>query len=152
MAWLERLDDRNVRRLSRGLRQNAYAAGHLAQEHLQDFAREAGTLANRTMQQVSDYGRHEGADLVRERALRYADVAQDRAHELGDRARRYAHVAGDVAGQLADYGRRETEMLAGVANAQARRVGRAVKADPVPVIVGAIGIALVANLLFGRRR
>lgn len=152
MAWLERLNDHNARRLSRDLRHNAYEAGHFAQGHLQDFAREAGTIANRTVQQVADYGRHEGADLVRDRVHRYADAAQDRAHELSDQARRYAHVAGGVAGQLADYGRRETEVLAGVATTQARRVGRAVKADPIPAIVGAIGIALVANLLFGRRR
>lgn len=152
MAWLERLNDRNARRLSRDLRQNAYEAGHLAQEHLQDFARDAGTIANRTVQQVADYGRHEGADLVRDRAHRYADIAQDRAQELSERARRYAQLAGGVAGQLANYGRRETEILADAATAQALRVGRAVKADPLPVIVGAIGLALAANLLFGRRR
>ena len=152
MAWLERLNDHNARRLGRDLRHNAYEAGHLAQEHLHDFAREAGTIANRTLQQVSDYGRHEGADLVRDRASRYADLAQDRAQDFSDRARRYAHVAGDVAGQLAGYGRRETELLAEAAATQALRVGRAVKADPVPVIVGAIGVALIANLLFGRRR
>jgi len=141
MAWLERLDDHNSRRLSRDLRRNAYEARHLAQDHLQDFAREAGAIANRTVHQVSDYGRHEGADLVR-----------DRAHEFGDRGRRYAHVAGDIAGQLARYGRHETELLADAAAVQARRVGRAMRADPVPVIVGAIGLALVANLLLGRRR
>jgi hypothetical protein len=152
MAWLERLNDHNSRRLSRDLRRNAYEAGQLAQDHLQDFAREAAAIANRTVQQVGDYGRHEGADLVRDRARHYADVAQDRAHEWGDQGRRYAHIAGDVAGQLASYGRREAEILADAATAQALRVGRAVKADPVPVIVGAIGLALVANLLRGRRR
>lgn len=152
MAWLDRLNDRNARRLSRDLRHNAYEAGQLAQSHLQDFARDAGAIANRTMQQVTDYGRHEGADLVRERARHYADVAQDRAQDLSGHARRYAHLAGDVAGQLAGYGRRESELLADAVAAQANRVGRAVKADPLPVIVGAIGVALVANLLFGRRR
>jgi hypothetical protein len=152
MAWLDRLNDHNARRLSRDLRRSAYDAGQLAQDHLQGFAREAGAIANRTVQQVTDYGRHEGADLVRDRARHYSDLAQDRAQDLSDRARRYAHVAGDVAGQLVTYGRREGELLADAATAQALRVSRAVKADPVPVIVGAIGIALIANLLFGRRR
>ena len=152
MAWLERLNDHNARRLSRDLRRNAYEAGQLAQDHLQDFAREAGSIANRTVRQVTDYGRHDGADLVRERARHYSGLAQDRADELSGRARRYAHVAGDGAGQLATYGRREGEILADAAAARALRVSRAVKADPVPVIVGAIGVALVANLLFGRRR
>ena len=152
MAWLERLNDHNTRRLSRDLRRNAYEAGQLAQDHFQDFAREAGALANRTVQQVADYGRHDGAELVRDRARHYSDLAQDRAQDFSERARRYAHVAGDVAGHLANYGRRESELLADAATVQAMRVGRAMKADPVPVIVGAIGIALVANLLFGRRR
>lgn len=145
MAWLDQLNDRNARRLSRDLRRNAYQMGHLAQDHLQDFTRDAGAIAGRAARQVTDYGRHEGADLVRERASHYADIAQDRAHG-------YARAAGDIASELAKYGRHEGAMLADAATAQAARVGRAVRADPVPAIVGAIGLALVANLLFGRRR
>ena len=134
MAWLERLDDRNARRLGRQVQRNVVEAGHLAQDHLSEFAGQAGALAGRTVRQVSDYGRHEGADLLR------------------DRAQRFARDAGEVAGELADYGRREGALLAEAAAVQATRVTRAVKADPVPVIVGAVGIALFASLVFGRRR
>lgn len=156
MPWLERLNDRNARKLAHVLRHNAAEAGELAQDRWQDFARSAGAIAGRTAHDVADYGRQHGAEVLREQAQRYAGLAQERTHDLRDhmrdRARRYAHAAGEAAGELVDYGRHESAVLAEAAAVQARRVGRAVKADPVPVIVGAIGIALVANLLFGRRR
>ena len=152
MPWLERLNDRNARKLAHVLRHNAAEAGQLAQDHWQDFARDAGAIAGRTAHDVADYGRHHGADLLRDQAQRYAGIAQDRTHNMRDRARLYAHAAGEAAGELVDYGRRESTVLADAAAAQATRVGRAVRADPMPVIVGAIGLALVANLLFGRRR
>jgi hypothetical protein len=151
MPWLERLNDRNARKLAHVLRHNAVEAGQLAQDHWQDFARDAGAIAGRAAHEVADYGRQHGAHLLREQTQRYAGVA-DQAHDVGTRARRYAHVAGEAAGELVDYGRREGAALAGAAAAQATRVGRAVRADPVPIIVGAIGLALFANLLFGRRR
>jgi hypothetical protein len=152
MAWLERLNQRHDRRLGRSLRRSAAQAGQLAQGHLQEFAREAGAIAARAAQDVAEYGRGEGADMVRERARQYADLAHDRAQGLRERARRYAYAAGDIAGQLASTARQEGAIVADAAAAQALRVGRAVKADPVPLVVGAIGMALLANLLFGRRR
>ena len=152
MAWLDQLNDRNARRISRDLQRNAYQVGHLAQDHLQDFVRDAGAIAGRSARQLTDYGRHEGADLLRDRASHYADIGQDRAQEFSGRARGDARLAGDGANDLARYGRHEGAVLADAATAQALRVSRAVKADPVPAIVGAIGIARVVNLLFGRRR
>jgi hypothetical protein len=151
MPWLDRLNDRNARKIAHLLGNRAAEAGQLAQDRLQDFARDAGALAGRTANDFADYGRQHGANLLREQAQRYAGVA-DQAHDVGTRARRYAHAAGEAAGELVDYGRREGAVLAGAAAAQATRVGRAVRADPVPIIVGAIGLALFANLLFGRRR
>lgn len=171
MSWLERLNDRQNRRLGRRLRRNALDVGHLAQTHLSQFARQAGGIAGRTVQQLADYSQHEGADLVRESAHRYADRAQRYAAQAGDvaghlahygrhegsdlvrhRAREYASRANDVAHQVADYGRHEGAVLAQAAAVQAVRAGRALRADPMPVIVGAVGVMLLANLLFGHRR
>jgi hypothetical protein len=152
MPWLERLNDRNARKLAHVLRHNAVEAGRLAQDHLQDLARDAGALAGRTANEVADYGRRHGANVLREQARHYAGVAQGQAHDISSRARRYAHAAGGVAGDLVNHGRREGAMIADAAATQATRAARAVRADPVPVIVGAIGLALFANLLFGRRR
>ncbi|MEO8756865.1 MAG: hypothetical protein ABI398_03795 [Devosia sp.] len=71
-------------------------------------------------------------------------VASQAGHAAGDIASRAAHLA-------ADYGRHEGTALAQAATAHALRAGRAMKADPIPAIVGAVGIVLLASLLFGRR-
>lgn len=67
----------------------------------------------------------------------------------------FAHGAGEIAGhatqELADYARTEGAAIAGAATQRVVRAGRAIKADPVPVIVGVVGAVLLANLLFGRR-
>jgi hypothetical protein len=152
MPWLDRLNDRNARKIAHLLGNRAAEAGQLAQDRLQDFARDAGALAGRTANDFADYGRQHGANLLREQARHYAGVAQGQAHDISSRARRYAHAAGGVAGDLVNHGRREGAMIADAAATQATRAARAVRADPVPVIVGAIGLALFANLLFGRRR
>ena len=102
----------------------------IARDTLAPYMRRAGKLAA----DVADYGRNDGADIAR------------------DTVRRYAHRAGELASEAIDYGRQEGTLLAQAAAVQALRAGRAVKADPVPIIVGAVSVALFANLLFGRRR
>ncbi len=77
------------------------------------------------------------------------DMAED---HLGQFARQTRAIAEPVLHQAADYARHEGAVIAKVAGKQALRAGRAVKADPVPAIVGAIGIALFASLLMSRRR
>jgi ElaB/YqjD/DUF883 family membrane-anchored ribosome-binding protein len=104
MAWLDRIDEREARRIGRTLRTTALDTRDLAQDHLTDFARQARRIAEPVLHQASDYARHEGA------------------------------------------------VVAKAAAQQAMRAGRAVKADPVPAIVGAVGLALLASLFIGRRR
>ncbi|MGN6156960.1 MAG: hypothetical protein ACTHNL_02600 [Devosia sp.] len=164
MSWLERLNDRNTRRLARDLGSRARSVGNLAQDHLAQFAAEAGGIAAGAAQQAADYGRERGAEIARDTLAPYmrragklaADVADygrnDGADIARDTVRRYAHRAGELASEAIDYGRQEGTLLAQAAAVQALRAGRAVKADPVPIIVGAVGVALFANLLFGRRR
>ena len=60
--------------------------------------------------------------------------------------------AGDVAGYLAEHGRHEGAAIASEAAQQAARLGRTMRRDPVPFLVGAVGLALIANLAFNRRR
>lgn len=48
--------------------------------------------------------------------------------------------------------RREAPVVANAAMHQAARLARSAKADPVPVVVGAVGLVLLASLVFGRRR
>ena len=86
---------------------------------------------------------------LQHQALATRDLTKDQLQQFGRQA---GAIAGQAAHQLADYGRHEGEILAHAAAVQAARAGRAVKADPVPAIVGAIGIALLASLIFGRRR
>jgi len=134
MPWLERLNDRQTRRLTRNLKSYAVQTRDLAQDHLSDFGDQARGLAKTAAHQIVDYGREQGGDLVRRQA----------GH--------YAHRAGEVAGQIAEYGRNEGAVLAQAAAVQAMRAGRAVKAELRPVIVGTVGAVLLANLLFGRKR
>ncbi len=160
MTWLERLNDRDTRRLGRSLQRNAAEIRGAAQDHLTQFAHRANDVASRTAHQVASYGRHEGADAVRSYASRAGDIAGQVAHYgqhegadlVRQRAEHYADRAGEIAHQVADYGRQEGAVLAQAAAVQALRAGRAVKADPVPLVVGVIGLALLANLLLGRRR
>lgn len=104
MSWLERIDEREARRIGRTLQAGAVQTRALAEDHFGQFARQTRAIAEPVLHQAADYARHEGA------------------------------------------------VLAKAATRQAARAGRAVKADPVPAIVGAVGIALLANLIFNRRR
>ena len=133
MAWLDRINERETRRLAKGLQHTALQTRDMAQDQFNQFAHQARGAASHAAHQLADYGRHEGADFAR------------------DALQHYAHRAGELSHHLADYGRQEGALLAHEAARQARRAGRAVKADPVPVIVGALGIALLANLLLSRR-
>jgi len=54
--------------------------------------------------------------------------------------------------QALDFARHEGDALVEAMGTQLKRAGRAVKADPVPALVGAIGVALLASLLLARRR
>ena len=122
MPWLDRINDRDTRRLTKQLRHNALEVRDVAQDYAHDFAHRAGKVAGHAAEQLSDYRNMATA------------------------------AAGHAAHQLADYGKHEGAVLAALAAKQAVRAGRAVKQDPVPVIVGIIGVALLANLVFGRRR
>jgi len=134
MAWLDRLNDAQTRRLARNLRTNA---------------REAGSLAGRTARQLADYGRYEGAGVVRE--------AGQRANSLVEQVANYGRGDGldlvrDTAQRAIDYGRHEGAIIARGAAQQALRAGRAAKGDPLPFLIGAFGIAMFANLVLARRR
>ena len=153
MTWLNHIEDRRTQHLLDDLHHQALAARDLAQDRLSGFARDAGGVARHAAHDVADYGRgaaHDTAAYGRHAADDF--VHSDGAEHAREAARYYARRAGQVATQLADYGRHEGAILAQGAAVQAARAGRAVRADPVPVIVGAVGIALLASLLFGRRR
>jgi hypothetical protein len=129
MAWLDRINERDARRLGRSLRNNAFDSGRMAPEHLTRLVHDAGSIAGEAAKQLVKFGQHEGAELAKETVQR----------------------ANEMAHRVADYSRNEGAAIARDAALRALRTGRALKADPVPIIVGAVGIALLANLLFGRR-
>lgn len=104
MSWLERIDEREARRVAKALASSALETRDLAQDHLTQFAHQARAIAEPRLHEAADYIRHEGTV-----------VAKAAAH-------------------------------------QAARAGRAVKSDPLPAVVGVVGLALLASLLLGRRR
>jgi hypothetical protein len=171
MTWLDRINDRETRRLARSLKGRAYEAGELARTHFSQFSHDAGDIGVHAARDVAHYGRTQAAPAMRAAAEQSASRAADLAERLAEYGRRegapalretaeeYAARAGEIAQRVADFGRREGSILAGEgavlareAAHQALRAGRAAKADPVPVIVGVVGAALLANLMFGRRR
>jgi len=153
MAWIDRIENRRTQRLLHDLRRQAVAARDLAQDRLSEFTRDAGGIARHTAHDVADYGRGTAVDAADYGRRTASDLVHSDGAELArEAARYYARRAGEIATQVADYGRHEGTVVAQAAAVQAARAGRAVKADPVPVIVGAIGVALLANLVFGRRR
>ena len=83
-------------------------------------------------------------------------IAIDRRDRTQRAAENFAHHAGEFAGrathQFADAAIDNGALIAAEARHQALRATRAIKADPLPVLIGAVGVALLANLLFARRR
>lgn len=104
MSWLERMDERDARRLARSLTATAAETRDLAQDHLTQFAHQARAIAEPRLHEAADYLKHEGA------------------------------------------------VVAKAAARQAGRATRAVKSDPVPAIIGVVGLALLASLVLSRRR
>jgi hypothetical protein len=104
MSWLQRLDQREARRLAKSLATGARETGQLAQNHVVQFAGGAKALAEPRLHDAADFLNREGAAMAR------------------------------------------------AALQQAGRAARAVKADPVPAIVGTVGLAMLARLVLGRRR
>ena len=104
MAWLEPIDEREVRRFTEAMRERAV-------DKRDDVAEQLAALAHHTR-----------------------EVIEPRLREVGELMRREAPVVAEAAKR------------------QAAHMARAAKADPVPLVVGVIGLALVANLIFGRRR
>lgn len=185
MGWLDRIHDRDTRRLAKNLQASALETGGLARDYAGIFARRTGRMAGRAAHRFADYGSREGTVLARQARGLAEDYGTDLAHRAGslaghaahrfadygshegnalarqagglahDYAGEFAHRAGDIAGraarQLADYGRHEGAIIAHEASVRAKQAGRAVRADPLPAVVGIIGVALLASLLFGRR-
>lgn len=82
-------------------------------------------------------------------AVQTRDLAQDHLAQFAHQARA---VAEPRLHEAADYLRHEGTAVAKAAAHQAARASRAVKADPLPAIVGVVGLALLASLILGRRR
>ena len=82
-------------------------------------------------------------------AMETRDLAED---HLGQFARQARAIAEPRFHEAADFVRHEGTAVAKAASHQAARAGRAVRADPLPTIVGVVGLALLASLLLGRRR
>lgn len=93
---------------------------------------------------------------LKHRALALRDQADDLRNHGGDIVSRAIadlqkaavpalHRAADVAGH-------EGKALAAYAGRRAQRAGRMVRADPMPALVGVVGLALVATVLLSHRR
>jgi hypothetical protein len=93
---------------------------------------------------------------ARRLALTLRDQASARRDDVADQlaslARHTRHAVEPQLRHAGDIVRREAPVIAEAALRQAKRAARSAKADPVPVVVGVVGLLLVASLLLGRRR
>ena len=144
MPWLERLNQHDSRRLARRLQRDALDT--------RDFARDR---ARRLARDTLDSGRREAADLAYrtgDTVTRLAEQAGQSGAQLARQAAQHvAHDAAEIAGEVARLGREEGLILAEATLRQATRLGRAMRKDPLPYIVGTIGLVLIANLALKRR-
>lgn len=96
--------------------------------------------------------RHEARSLalaVRDQAN---DVREDLSEHVASLSRHLREVVEPRLKEARDVVRHEAPIVADAALRQASRMARRAKNDPVPVVVGAVGLALLASLLFSRRR
>ena len=101
------------------------------------------------LDRIDEHEARRVAKAIAAGALETRDLAQDHLTQFAGQARA---IAEPRVHDAMDYIRHEGSAVAKAAAHQAARAGRAAKADPLPVIVGAVGIALLASLVFGRRR
>jgi hypothetical protein len=82
-------------------------------------------------------------------ALETRDLAQDQLAAFANKVRA---VAEPRLHEAVEHLRHEGAAAAKAAVRQAGHASRAVKADPVPALVGVVGLVLFASLIFSRRR
>lgn len=152
MPWLARLRENEARQLARRLRGSALETRHLARQHLERFADEAGDLTDVAARRVAEYASHEGPPRMTA-AIRTAAETRDLASQhLGQFAREAGEVAGVAAHRVADYARNEGALLADAAARRAARTAEAVKNDPLPAIAGIVGAICLASILMRGNR
>jgi len=89
------------------------------------------------------------AQSVRDQAN---DAREDVAEQVASLSRHLRDVVEPRLKEARELVRHEAPIIADAAMQQASRMARRAKSDPVPVVVGAIGVALLASLILGRRR
>ena len=92
---------------------------------------------------------HRLALAVREHA---SEAREDLAEHVASLSRHMRDVVEPRLREARDLVRQEAPIVAEAAIRQATKVARRAKADPVPYVVGAVGVALLASLFLGRRR
>lgn len=80
------------------------------------------------------------------------DAREELAEQVASLSRQLREVVEPRLKEARELVRHEAPIIADAAIKQASRMARRAKNDPVPVVVGAIGVVLLASLILGRRR
>ena len=70
MSWLERIDEREARRVAKAIAAGAMETRDLAEDHLTQFAQQARAIAEPRLHEAADFVRHEGSAVAKAAAQR----------------------------------------------------------------------------------
>jgi hypothetical protein len=76
MSWLDRIDEREARRVAKAIAAGAMETRDLAEDHLAQFAKQARAVAEPRLHEAADFVRHEGTAVARAAAQRAARASR----------------------------------------------------------------------------
>ena len=76
MSWLERIDEREARRVAKAIAAGAMQTRDLAEDHLTHFAKQARAIAEPRWHDAADFVRHEGTAVARAAAHQAARASR----------------------------------------------------------------------------
>jgi len=65
MSWLDRIDEKEARRVAKAIAAGAAETRDLAEDHLTQFAQQARAIAESRLHEAADFVRHEGTAVAR---------------------------------------------------------------------------------------
>ena len=76
MSWLDRIDERQARRVAQAMAAGAKETRNLAEDHLTQFAQQARAIAEPRLHDAAEFVRHEGSAVAKAAAQQAARASR----------------------------------------------------------------------------